>query len=125
MILETKRLLLRPWNEEDAEECFRYAADPEVGRPCGWPAHTSVEDSRNVIKNVLNGPECYAVCLKESEKPIGSIELILHGESNKTHAETECELGYWIGKPYWGRGLIPEASKEILRHGFSDFMEKY
>ena len=61
MILETERLILRPWEEADAEECFRYAADPEVGSPCGWPAHTCVEDSRNVIKNVLNGPECYAV----------------------------------------------------------------
>jgi RimJ/RimL family protein N-acetyltransferase len=125
MRLETERLIMRPWVEEDAEECFRYAQDPEVGSPCGWPAHTCVEDSRNVIKNVLNGPECYAVCSKETGKPIGSIELILHGESNKTHADTECELGYWMGKPYWGQGLIPEASKEMLRHGFEDLgMEK-
>ena len=32
----------------------------------------------------------------------------------------EVELGYWIGKPYWGMGLIPEASRELIRHGFDD-----
>ena len=125
MILETERLILRPWEEADAEECFRYAADPEVGSPCGWSAHTSIEDTRNVIKNVLNGPECYAVCLKETGKPIGSIELMLNGKNIKAQGDNECELGYWLGKPYWGQGLIPEACKEMLRHAFEDLgMEK-
>lgn len=45
MTLETKRLLLRPWEESDAESCYRYASDPLVGPAAGWPAHTSVEDS--------------------------------------------------------------------------------
>lgn len=43
MTLETKRLLLRPWEESDAESCYRYASDPLVGPAAGWPAHTSVE----------------------------------------------------------------------------------
>jgi len=120
MILNTERLVLRPWEEADAEECFKYAVDPEIGSPCGWPAHTSVEDSRNVIKNVLNGPECYAICLKENGKPIGSIELMLHEKSIKTQGDNECELGYWLGKPYWGKGIIPEAAKELLRRAFED-----
>lgn len=120
MVLNTERLVLRPWEEADAEECFKYAVDPEIGSPCGWPAHTSVEDSRNVIKNVLNGPECYAICLKENGKPIGSIELMLHEKSIKTQGDNECELGYWLGKPYWGKGIIPEAAKELLRRAFED-----
>ena len=37
-----------------------------------------------------------------------------------TERDDECELGYWIGKPYWGRGYMPEAAKELLRHGFED-----
>ena len=120
MVLNTERLVLRPWEEADAEECFKYAVDSEIGSPCGWPAHTSVEDSRNVIKNVLNGPECYAICLKENGKPIGSIELMLHEKSIKTQGDNECELGYWLGKPYWGKGIIPEAAKELLRRAFED-----
>ena len=34
--------------------------------------------------------------------------------------DDECELGYWIGKPFWGQGLVPEAVREILRHAFED-----
>ncbi|MBQ6844169.1 MAG: GNAT family N-acetyltransferase [Agathobacter sp.] len=120
MILHTERLILRPWDKADAEGLFEYAKDPEVGPIAGWPPHQSIEESRNVIKNVLAGKECYAICEKENDKPIGSIELKLNGHTDMTERDDECELGYWLGKPYWGRGYMPEAAKEILRHGFED-----
>ena len=56
MILQTKRLILRPWREDDAEELYKYASDPEVGPPAGWPPHTSVENSREIIRTVLSKP---------------------------------------------------------------------
>ena len=117
MILQTKRLILRPWCEEDAEELYQYASDPEVGPPAGWPPHTSVENSREIIRNVLSAPETYAVCLKENGKPIGSIGF---HRADLADLDDEYELGYWIGKPFWGQGLIPEASREMLRHAFLD-----
>ena len=49
--METERILLRPWREDDAEALFKYAADPDVGPRAGWPPHKSVEESREVIKN--------------------------------------------------------------------------
>ena len=52
--LETNRLLLRPWREDDAEVLYRYASDPEVGPPAGWQPHTSVENSREIIRTVLS-----------------------------------------------------------------------
>ena len=67
-MLQTKRLILRPWQERDAQSLYEYAKDPEVGPPAGWPPHTSVENSREIIRNVLSSPETYAVCLKD-EKP--------------------------------------------------------
>lgn len=120
MILETKRLILRPWKSSDAESMFQYACDPDIGPSAGWPAHKSVEESRNVIENVLCGKEAYAVCLKEDNIAIGAIELKLFGHSNLARCPEECELGFWIGKPFWGRGLIPEAAGELLRHAFED-----
>ncbi len=117
MILHTKRLVLRPWREEDAEELYKYASDPEVGPPAGWPPHTSVENSREIIRNVLSAPETYAVCLKGGGKPIGSIGF---HRADLADLDDEYELGYWIGKPFWGQGLIPEASREMLRHAFLD-----
>ncbi|MBR6917709.1 MAG: GNAT family N-acetyltransferase [Clostridia bacterium] len=117
MILETKRLILRPWEEADAEECYKYARDPRVGPAAGWPVHTSVEDSRRVIRDVLMVPETYAVVLKETELPVGSIGL---HHNDLAPGDDEAELGYWIGVPYWGRGLIPEASRELIRHAYED-----
>jgi len=118
-ILETERLILRPWCEADAESLYAYARDPDIGLPAGWPPHTSVENSRDIIRNVLTTPETYAVCLKDG-KTIGSVGLKLKGNTDMTDREDECELGYWIGKPFWGRGLIPEASRELLRYAFEE-----
>lgn len=120
MTLETKRLILRPWAESDAEELYRYAKDPAIGPIAGWPVHTSVENSREIIRGVLSAPETYAVVLKETGKPAGSVGILFPGESNAPTKDGEAEIGYWIGKPYWGRGLIPEAVRELLRRCFDD-----
>lgn len=119
-MLETERLILRKWKEEDVESLFEYAKDPEIGPAAGWPPHKSVEESRAVIKNVFDGAECYAICEKEKNIAIGAVELKLNGYTNKTKRDDECELGYWLGQPFWGRGYMPEASRELLRHGFED-----
>ncbi len=115
MTFETERLILRPWREEDAEQLYKYAKDPEVGPPAGWPAHTSPENSREIINSVLSAPETYALCLKEDGLPIGSVGL--HRNDIAT-SDDEYELGYWLGKPFWGRGLVPEGAAELLRHAF-------
>ena len=119
-LLETKRLILRRWNEDDAGDLYKYAADPAVGPIAGWPAHQSIDESRDVIRNVFNGKEAYAVCLKEDGKAIGAIELKLNGHTDMTDRDDECEMGFWLGKPFWGQGIMPEAVKEMLRHAFED-----
>ena len=120
MKLETERLVLREWEERDAQSLYEYAKDADVGPIAGWPAHTSIDESRQVISSVFSATETYAVCLKENNKAIGCIALKLVGVTDMTEKEDECELGYWIGKPFWGQGLIPEAAKELLRHAFED-----
>ena len=120
MELITERLLLRPWKETDAESLYEYAKDPEVGPIAGWPVHTSVENSREIIREVLSAEETYAVCMKEDGKAIGSIGLMIGTASNLNLPDTEGEIGYWIGVPFWGQGFIPEAVRELLCHGFED-----
>ncbi len=94
MILKTKRLIIRPWEESDAEDLYYYAKDPDIGPIAGWPVHTSIENSLDIIKNVLSASETYAVCLKEDNKAIGSIGLHLNGATDLTDKDDECELGY-------------------------------
>ena len=119
-MLETERLILRRWEESDSENLYYYAKDPDVGPIAGWPPHQSVDESLDVIRNVLNGREAYAICLKKDYKAIGAIELKMNGFTDMTELDDECELGYWLGKPFWGQGIMPEAVREMLRHAFED-----
>lgn len=120
-MIETKRLILRPWGESDAEALFKYASDPDIGPIAGWPTHTSVENSLEIIRTVFTAPETYAVVLKTTGEPVGSCGIMfsdsLHSAEMK---QNEAEIGYWIGKPYWGQGLIPEAVKALLARCFND-----
>lgn len=120
MKLYTERLILRPWEESDAESLYEYAKDPAVGPIAGWPPHTDVENSREIIKNVLSADETYAVCLKSDDKAIGSIGLMIGSAACIDIPDSEGEIGYWIGVPFWGQGLIPEACMELIRRGFED-----
>jgi len=120
MILKTDRLILRPWKEQDAQQLYKYAKDPNVGPIAGWPVHTDVENSRQIIKNVLSVDETYAVVLKSEDLPIGSIGLKIGKKSNIALRNDEGEIGYWIGVPYWGQGLIPAAVHALLIHGFDE-----
>lgn len=119
-MLTTERLILRRWTEADADSLYEYARDPDVGPIAGWPSHKSREESLAVIRTVFNSAECYAICEKNSSRAIGSIALMLNGHTDMTDRDDECELGYWLGKPFWGRGYMPEAVRELLRHGFAD-----
>ena len=119
MIFETERLILRPWQDSDAESLYEYAKDPLVGPIAGWATHTSVENSREIIRDILSAPETYAVILKETGKAVGSVGIMFKGHGSAPMSETEAEIGYWIGVPYWGQGLIPEAVRKLLCHCFN------
>lgn len=118
--LETNRLILHPWEESDAESLYEYAKDPRVGPIAGWPVHTSVDNSREIIRDVLSADGTYAVTTKGGNRAIGSIGLMVGDKSNLGLPETEAEVGYWIGVPFWGMGYIPEAAQELMRYAFEE-----
>ncbi len=120
MEFETERLILRPWKDSDAWSLYEYAKDSRVGPVAGWPPHASVEDSRDIIRNVLSAEETYAVCLRQSNQAVGSIGLLPPSTSHTSLGPNEFEVGYWIGVPFWGQGLIPEALERIVTHTFVD-----
>ncbi|MBQ9589710.1 MAG: GNAT family N-acetyltransferase [Butyrivibrio sp.] len=121
MILETDRLILRGWEDSDAASLFKYASDSRIGLSAGWLPHADIKYSRAVIRAILSREETYAICLKgNANEPIGNIGLNLKGSPKRPLLQGEAELGFWVGHPYWGRGIAPEAVKEILRHGFFD-----
>jgi ribosomal-protein-alanine N-acetyltransferase len=116
--LETPRLLLRPWAEEDADDLYEYARDPRVGPAAGWPAHKSREESAEIIRTVFSAPHVFAVAWKESGKVIGSAGYVDRHQTLLPGPDDE--IGYALNPAYWGRGLMPEAVRELLRYGFED-----
>lgn len=123
MTIETERLLIRPWQEADAAALFKYASDPDIGPVAGWSTHTSVEHSLEIIRTVFAAPETYAVVLRETGEPVGSCGIMFSsGLHSASMRQGEAEIGYWIGKPYWGQGLIPEAVNALLSRCFNDLM---
>lgn len=120
-MIETERLVLRPWSETEAEEMFKYASDPDIGPIAGWNPHASVEESREIIRTVFAAPEVYAVVLKSTGKPVGSCGIMFSdGLHSAEMGADEGEIGYWLGKPFWGQGLIPEAVKALLDRCFNE-----
>lgn len=120
MVLETERLILRPWTIDDAQDLYYYAKDPNVGPNAGWSPHSCLEESMYIINKVFCDDEIYAICLKDNNRPIGCIEIMTKQYSNLDIAEDEAEIGYWLGVPFWGRGIVSEAIKEINRRAFVD-----
>lgn len=118
MIIETNRLLLRPWHETDAESVYTYAKNPEIGPLAGWPVHTSIENSRQIICDVLATNESYAVTCKPLDTAIGCVGLKIGDKSNLNIPANEAEIGYWLGQPFWGQGIIPEAVDALMHHAF-------
>ena len=118
-VLETKRLILRLWRESDAEALFKYASDPDVGPRAGWPPHKSVEESLEIIRTVFSGEGMWAVELKETSEVIGSIGYLPASSSNLDIGEDQCEIGYWIAKPYWNQGICTEALQAVIDYCFN------
>lgn len=120
-MLETAHLFLRPWEEtpEDAAQLYRYASDPDIGTAAGWPPHRSVEESRRVLHNILCTPEIYAVLPKSLGKPAGCAGITFGKTGRPMLKAQEAEIGYWIGKPFWGRGFATEAVVFLLERCFT------
>lgn len=118
MILETPRLTLRPFLDRDAEDVYAYAKDPRVGPAAGWPPHTSVENSLDIIRTVFSAPNVFALVDKQSTAVIGSAGFV--GRHRTELPGPDEELGYALSPRFWGLGLMSEAARELIRFGFED-----
>ena len=116
VFIETDRLLLRPWLESDAGSLFKYASDPEVGPRAGWQPHKSEAESREVIRTIFHNDTTWAICLKETSEPIGAMGYMSSAGNNLPSRDGEPLVGYWVGRPYWNRGICTEALQMMLGH---------
>lgn len=120
-VLETERLVLRPYTEADAPILFPLVSNPNTTRFTLWEHHKSIDDTLTFVRDYALGryaegvPEPLAICLNsEPAKPIGSCGCFWASCPHRT-----MEIGYWLAEPYWGRGIIVEAVRELVRYSFA------
>lgn len=119
--IETERLILRAWRESDVEDFYEYAKVDGVGQMAGWSPHQSMEESTKILGFFIRDKKTFALELKENGKVIGSLGLEeREGEPEVPEGSMGREIGYVIGKDYWGRGLVPEAVKAVIDFCFRE-----
>lgn len=121
IIIETPRLLIRPFRINDLDDFYEYASVDGVGQMAGWKPHENKEISRLILNEFIEGKKTFALELKENAKVIGSIGIEKYNE-NKFNGDFNQkrgrELGYVLSKSYWGMGLMPEAVKSVISYCF-------
>lgn len=120
MTIETDQLVLRPWEDGEAAELYALASDPEIGPACGWAPHASERESLEVIRHVLRVPESYAVIDRRTGELLGAAALKGPGTSRLAASRHEFELGYWIGRQFWGYGYATEAAEALVRRAITE-----
>ena len=119
--LETGRLILRRFTVGDAEDMYRnWASDPEVTRYLTWPCHASAQASAAILETWAaqyddGGYFNWAIELRETSSVIGSISVVRQDETVNA-----AEIGYCLGRAYWGRGIMPEALCAVLDFLFDE-----
>ncbi len=118
--LETKRLILRRFNESDAEPMYNnWASIPEVTKYVTWFPHKDVDETQSIINHwieeytKLNRYQ-WAIVLKEINAPIGSIGVVRQEEKAQI-----AEMGYCIGNAFWHQGYTSEALTCIMDYLFN------
>ncbi len=121
IIIETPRLLLREFREEDASFFFELNEDPEVVRYTGDPPFGSVEEARQFLRDYGQyekfGYGRWAVLLKGEEKD-GSPAWIGWCGLKYTPELDETDIGFRFFRRYWGQGYATEAARACLDYGF-------
>lgn len=118
--IETERLFLRPYIEEDASTILKnWASDPSVQIPLDEPVYETLEAVEGLVQKYIHsfeddGTYRWAIISKENKECIGLIAFFLVDSDNDF-----AEIEYGLGKEYWGSGLTSEAVEAILEFGFA------
>ena len=121
-IIETERLILRPFEQSDLDDFYEYASVEGVGEMAGWKHHENKEKSQSILDLFITEDKTFAIVLKENNKVIGSLGVEEYGMEQALSEFFDYqgrEIGYVLSKDYWGKGLMPEAVKAVIDYLFN------
>lgn len=110
---------LRPWKPEDAESLVRYANEPAIAANMTdtFPHPYLPEHALRFIETANSETPPRILAIDAGEGAIGSIGLHPLSDIFRKNAE----LGYWLGLPFHGRGIMTEAVRQMVQYGFEHF----
>lgn len=117
MLLETPRLILRPWQMTDLEDMYTLAKNPHVGPRAGWRPHQSREESRLILSRMITAPDVFAVVLRQNDKVIGMISAGVDSSRRNLAAKS---IGCALNEEYWNHGYMSEAVNRMIQYLFAD-----
>ncbi len=120
-VLETDRLILRPFKLEDLDDFYEYASVPDVGERAGWNHHENMDESLIVLSRFIESDKTFAILLKENKKVIGSLGVEKYNDEDKLEEFKDYkgrELGFVLSKDYWGKEIMKEAVDRVCDYLF-------
>ncbi|MFM1539079.1 GNAT family N-acetyltransferase [Helcococcus bovis] len=123
-IIETERLILRPFKQNDLDDFYEYASVDGVGQMAGWSPHENKDKSQEILNMFIDGDKTFALFHKEDKRVIGSLGVEKYGSEDKLTEFDDYigrELGFVLSKEYWGKGLMPEAVNAVINYLFNEF----
>lgn len=111
--------VLRPWNDKDADSLVANADNINIARfmTDGFPHPYTVENARSFIAMATKDVPVHIFAIEAEGKAVGGIGIHPQADVMKKNAE----LGYWLGEPYWGKGIITAAVRQMVDFAFSTY----
>ncbi|MBQ7374079.1 MAG: GNAT family N-acetyltransferase [Clostridia bacterium] len=122
-IIETERLILRPFRQSDLEDFYNYAKVDGVGEMAGWRHHENRQKTQQILDNFINEDKTFAIFYKKDGKLIGSLGVEKYGKEEVLSEFFDYqgrEIGYVLSKDYWGKGIMPEAVTAVINYLFNE-----
>ena len=123
LVIETERLILRPFKQSDLHDFNEYASVPGVGEMAGWKHHETIEKTQEILDMFIKEDKTFAIVFKKNNKVIGSLGVEKYGLEDKLtefNGYYGREIGYVLSKDYWGKGIMPEAVGGVIDYLFND-----
>lgn len=118
MQIETERMIIRKIRKSDALGMFYYARKPNVGPNAGWAPHRNIDETKLIIKMMIEENETFAITIKPFDVIVGTISFVTK-KDDYFFSKTK-ELGYTLDDTYWNQGLMTEAATSVINYGFTN-----
>lgn len=111
--------ILRPWKASDINSLIKYANNWNIAKNLTnqFPHPYTIQDGKAFIEYATKDDPIHIFAIEVNQEAVGGIGI--HPQSDIFIKN--AELGYWLGEPFWGHGIVSKAIKQIIQFGFSTF----